>query len=339
MKVAIGHIVQHGPFGGGNRFVVSLAQALEAAGHTVRYDVDDDALDLILMTDPRPRSPNVPFAAGAILRYLVRRNPRALVVHRINECDERKGTKWMNRRLRTANYAADATVFIASWLRDLAVWRGESEASVILNGADTSVFHDRGQQPWTGEGALRLVTHHWGGNRMKGFDVYEAIDRMMGEPAWQGRIDFTYVGNLPPGARFANARHIPPLDGDALADELRRHHAYVTASVNEPAGMHHIEGALCGLPLLYRDSGAFPEYCGPWGIAFTPGTFEAGLARLMEEYGELRSRLSDYPHTAARMCAAYVALFEGLVARRDEVLARRRLWRAPLTFAANQIPV
>ena len=140
MIVAIGHIVQHGPFGGGNRFVVSLADALEIAGHTVRFDLNSDDIDLILMTDPRSRSPNVSFTGAAILRYLAQRNPRALVVHRINECDERKGTKWMNWRLRTANYAADATVFIASWLRELDVWRDESESTVILNGADTNIF-------------------------------------------------------------------------------------------------------------------------------------------------------------------------------------------------------
>ena len=27
---------------------------------------------------------------------------------------------------------------------------------------------------------LSLVTHHWGGNRLKGFDVYEYIDKLPG---------------------------------------------------------------------------------------------------------------------------------------------------------------
>ena len=32
--------------------------------------------------------------------------------------------------------------------------------------------------------------------------------------------------------------------------------------------MHHIEGALSGLPLIFRKSGALPEYCSDYGIEF-----------------------------------------------------------------------
>lgn len=339
MKISIGHIIQHGPFGGGNRFVVSLARALEDAGHSVRYDLDADDVDLILITDPRLRSPNIPFAAGAALRYITRRNPLAVIVHRINECDERKGTRTMNARLRTANYAADHTVFIASWLRDLDVWRGTGGQSVILNGADTRIFHANGQTPWGGKGPVRFVTHHWGGNRLKGFDVYERLDAMLDRPEWHGRIEFTYIGNLPPGVRFANARHIAPLNGDELADELRRHHAYISASVNEPAGMHHIEGALCGLPLLYRQSGALPEYCDGFGVSFTPENLDDSIIRYLENYPSLIKRMSAYNNTAERMSTSYVDLFEDLYARRHTIAAQRNPWRNPFLFAANQLPV
>ena len=37
-----------------------------------------------------------------------------------------------------------------------------------------------------------------------------------------------------------------------------KHDLYISASINEPAGMHHIEGLLCGLPIIYRDNGALP---------------------------------------------------------------------------------
>lgn len=339
MQVAIGHIVQHGPFGGGNRFVVSLSEALEEAGHSVRYDLDSDDIDLILMTDPRSRSPNVAFAAGAILHYLRTRNPNAVVVHRINECDERKGTRWMNWRLRTANYAADATVFIASWLRDLNVWRTESKSAVILNGADTSIFYADEYVPWDEGEPMRFVTHHWGGNRMKGFDIYKRLDAMMSEPRWQGKLDFTYIGNMPDGVTFRNTTHIPPLDSALLGAELRRHHAYITASVNEPAGMHHIEGALSGLPLLYRNSGALPEYCKGFGVAFEPEAFEVALEEFYANFSRFAARLPDYDNTAAKMCAGYISFFEDLVKRRGEIVERRKLWRNPFTLMINQIPV
>ena len=96
---------------------------------------------------------------------------------------------------------------------------------------------------------------------MKGFDVYKKLDELSEEVDWKGKIEFTYIGNLPKGFNFKNSRVINPLSGEKLAEQLVSHHIYITASNNEPAGMHHIEGALCGLPIIYKNSGALPEYC------------------------------------------------------------------------------
>ncbi|CAA6604965.1 conserved hypothetical protein [Rhodospirillaceae bacterium LM-1] len=335
MKVALGHRVQSGPWGGGNRFAAALASALIANGHKVVFDLTDNDIDIILMTDPRARNPSVSFRPGAIFRYLLRQ-PMALVVHRINECDERKGTWGMNLRLRLANYVADHTVFIGSWLVNLDLWRRESQHSVILNGADPTVFNPLGALGWDGVKPLRLVTHHWGAHAFKGRDVYECLDTLLDQEEWKGSLDFTYIGNLPQGSALHNARVIAPLDGDVLADELRRHHVYLSASLNEPAGMHHIEGAMCGLPLLYRDSGALPEYCSGYGESFTgPGDFPDALRRMIARYKQHRSAiLASYDHTAVRMTDAYIELFGYLVARRSEVVSRRRLWRQPATALA-----
>jgi glycosyltransferase involved in cell wall biosynthesis len=340
MNLAINYRVQEGPWGGGNRFVANLITALEARGDTVT-DRLEPGTDLVLMIDPRRRNPAVTFTPGAILRHLAR-HPETLVVHRINECDERKGTTGMNRRLKRANYAADHSVFVAQWLRrDLAVWhdKDEGNSSVILNGADAGTFHPRGHVPWTGEGPLRLVTHHWGGNWMKGFDVYQRLDAMLAEPGWRDRIAFTYIGNLPPGFRFKNATYMPPLDGAALADALRGQHAYVTASRHEPGSNHQNEGALCGLPVLYIESGALPEYCTDYGIGFTPETFVAALEEMLRDYGHWSARMADYPHVATRTTARYLDLFDRLAERRTELAAQRRLFRDPLTFLANQLAI
>lgn len=343
MKIAIGCRIQHGPWGGGNRFVAALAAALREKGHEVVFDLRDSDIDIALLVDPRSRVSNFTFGAGALLRYLMFRNPNAIVVHRINECDERKGTRGMNRRLRLANYCADHTVFVGSWLRDLPVWWREDggEASVILNGADTRVFHPQGYRPWPGTGPLplRLATHHWGGNWRKGFDVYQRLDAMLADPAWRARIEFTYIGNLPRGFAFENARYVAPLEGDALADELRSHHVYVTASMNEPGGNHQNEGALCGLPLLYRNSGCLPEYCEGFGVSFDgPEDFETALATMTRDYPRLAGRMADYPHTAEKCTAAWTERFEDLIRRRADIVGNRRLWRRPDVLLLNQIP-
>lgn len=339
MKIAIGFKLLDGPWGGGNRFATDLTDFLKARGHEVVFGLNDDEIDVVVLTDPRSRAPTVSFGAGAILRYLAVRNPNAIVVHRINECDERKNTRTMNRRLRQANYCADHTVFIASWLKELAVWGG-GRHSVILNGADKTVFHAQGHKPWDGSEPLRLITHHWGGNWMKGFDVYQMLDAMLEHEQWTGRLEFTYIGNLPKGFQFRNTKHLQPLRGDALAGELRAHHVYLTATINEPAGMHHIEGAGCGLPLLYRNSGALPEYCDGFGESFDgPEDFIEALARMMSNHDSWDSKISSYPNSANKMCLAYASLFEELVERRQEIINQRRLFRSLYHFLRNQIAI
>jgi glycosyltransferase involved in cell wall biosynthesis len=244
----------------------------------------------------------------------------------------------MNRLLRRANYCADHTVFIASWLKELDVWGRESPSSVILNGADERVFNREPYTRWDGNGPIRLVTHHWGGNRMKGFDVYEALDRMLAEAEWKNRIEFTYIGNLPAGFAFANSRYLTPLQGDMLARELASHHVYVTASVNEPAGMHHIEGAMCGLPLLYRRSGALPEYCDGFGIGFDGADFPDALRRMLLDYTSYADRMTSYPHTAEHMCGEYVAILDSMLTVQNAILEKRNVWRSPWLVLRNQIP-
>lgn len=340
MKIAFGQRLVDGAWGGGNRFVKALAEASRERGDEAVYGLADDDIDIALITDPRAGNPALAFTPGAVMRRILAGDCRLLVVHRINECDERKGTHTMNQRLRLANYAADHTVFISTWLRELPVWRREGPSSVILNGADARLFDAQAYRPWSGAGALRLVTHHWGAHARKGFDVYARIDALLGERGWRERFAFTYVGNLPPGFAFANARHVPPLDGAPLAAELGRHHVYLTASINEPAGMHHIEGALSGLPLLYRKSGALPEYCAGFGEEFVGADdFPAALEAMAANYRRWQARMAAYPHTARRMCAAYLALFDDLMARRDSIVAARRPWRSLSALALTQVPL
>jgi hypothetical protein len=336
MKIALGMRPYDGPWGGGNRFAASLSEGIAAAGHTVVHTLDDADIDVIVLVDPRTRAPNVTFGAGAIMRYLALRNPAAIVVHRINECDERKGTPFINAKLARANYVADWTVFVGSWLAGLPVWRKNLHTPwrTIRNGADKNLFNADGFVPWSGDGPLKLVTHHWGYHPMKGFDVYAAIDARLADPAFAARYSFTYIGNLPANFRFAHARHVAPLNGRPLVDTLCGHHAYVTASINEPGGNHQNEGAACGLPLLYRASGCMPEYCDGFGIAFEgPQDFEAGLEQLRGRYGDLARAMAGYPNTAAAMVRGWLALFAELNATKDAIRRDRALWRRPLAAA------
>ncbi|MDA9801510.1 hypothetical protein N9C88_03610 [Candidatus Pseudothioglobus singularis] len=337
MKVSIGYKIKSGPWGGGNRFVLDLKNSLEFEGHDVVFDLVDPDIDIILIINPRyRRNQNVTFGAGRILNYLIFKNPHAIVVQRINECDERKNTRGMNFQLKTINYLADHTVFIASWLKKLNLWRGESAHSVILNGADKEIFYPAKNKGLINNRPLRIVTHHWGGNLLKGFDVYECLDKMLDDSRWSSKIDFTYIGNLPKGFKFKNVNHILPLNGKALADNIRKNDVYLTASINEPAGFHHIEGACCGLPLLYRNSGALPEYCEGFGVEFTGVfDFQEKLDLMFNCYDDLYKKMSQYPNTSSIRIREFIRLFEDLYSRNKEISFRRKIWRNPLLLLIN----
>ena len=77
-----------------------------------------------------------------------------------------------------------------------------------------------------------------------------------------------------------------------MANELKKHHVYLTASLNEPSGNHHIEAAQCGLPILYINSGGIPEYCSGYGVEFNEDNFQEKLYVLSENYEFFRNTLN-----------------------------------------------
>ncbi|MBI4435317.1 hypothetical protein HY630_01465 [Candidatus Uhrbacteria bacterium] len=326
MNIAIGMKITQGPFGGGNQFGKYLSSFLQNLGHHVFFDLDCDKLDIILLTDPRTSMQSVTFGPLEIMRYVNDINSSVLLVQRINECDERKGTHGLNRLLSAANGIMDHTVFISSWLERLHRKQNlfTKNSSVIKNGADRSVFtYQRKQLPT--DRKIRLVTHHWSANWNKGWDVYSHLDQLLATTNLGEQLEFSYIGNVPAKTSLKVTNIIPPLSGAELAQELHRHNVYISASVNEPAGMHHIEGALCGLPLLYRNSGALPEYCNGYGIRFDGVTdFKECLETLVEQYDVFAQHMSRYNHTSERMCQEYLDLFERILRHRDGILSHRQ---------------
>ncbi len=326
MKISIGYKVQQGPWGGGNGFYAGLIQYLQTAGYQVVQNLDDDDIDIILVTDPRRRNNAIPFTYNAAWRYARYKNPSCLLVHRINECDERKNTNSMNRLLKQCNAVMDHTVFVGTWLKELDLWQGIEKMpySVILNGSDSNIFNSVGLKPWTGDGPLKLITHHWGGNWMKGFDIYQRLDQMLAEDKWRGRIEFSYMGNLPVGFQFNNTTFIEPKSGKDLADELRNHHAYVTGSIGEPGGNHQNEGAQCGLPVLFLRSGCMTEYLDEYGVGYNSIiNFEEELEKLLRNYTYWQKKITSYPNTLKATCLSWETLFLDLFRNREELISLR----------------
>ncbi|MBI5370020.1 glycosyltransferase [Candidatus Uhrbacteria bacterium] len=325
MKIAIGMHIQEGAFGGGNQFGKLLTQYLREHGHEVFFDLHQPDLDLILMTDPRTSLSSVAFGPLQIMRYVHDINPSVLLVQRVNECDERKGTHRLNRLLSAANEIMDHTIFISAWLEQLHRKQNPftKNISVIKNGGDRSIFtYQKKHLPM--DRKIRLVTHHWSANWNKGWDVYMHLDHLLATTNLGEQLEFTYIGNVPAKTPLKAIHVIPPLSGAELAQELHRHDVYISASLNEPAGMHHIEATLCGLPILFRISGALPEYCQDYGVGFEgPKDVEVSLTNLLNNYDFYTQQLERYPFSSEAMCHDYIHLFEQLISQKTDLLPQR----------------
>jgi len=307
-----------GPYGGGNQFANTLEKYLRSKGHEVFRKLVPD-LDLILIVSSQQHLKITAYDIDSIVDY-VALNPNTVVVHRVNSCDEARGSNLgINEAMLKANQVADYTVFISSFIRDLFASKGldfNKPHRVILNGADEQIFNPLGRAEWTPGEKLRIVTHHWSSNYMKGFDIYEKLDLLLETEPFKDLFTFTYIGNVPVGVFFKNTKVIAPTSGRGLANLLKEHHVYLTAARNEAGGMHHIEGMRCGLPVLYLKSGALPEYCKPYGIEFTLINFEEKLLEMRERYLDLREKVLECPYTGAWMASQYEEIFLRLVAER-----------------------
>jgi len=312
MKVSIGSKIVQGPWGGGNLFAINLSNYLLSQGHSVIYDLTDPDIDLILLTDPRSRGESSStFNHIDIEQYRKYINPRVAVIQRINECDERKNTNNINSFYMNASNVADHVVFVSTWLRNIYLQLGMSpkKSSVILAGANSEVFNPTNAQTYTKDSKVKLVTHHWSSHSNKGFDIYKKIDDLLSNSEWSNKVEFTYIGNLPSNFNFKHTKVIEPLAGVDLANEIKKNHIYITASINEPSGNHHIEAAQCGLPILYKESGGIPEYCKNFGISFSDD-FEIKLDEIIRNYNILKTKMPHYPFNSAKMCKDFLELFE-----------------------------
>lgn len=321
MKIAINIGTQKKSFGGGNQFLNILKKYLKSKEIIIKEDLKDDDLDIILIIDPRNRHPMLNFSVGKIFRYIKFKNPNAIVVHRINECDERKKTNFMNKLLKNTNILADHTVFVAKWLKKIDLWQ-KGNHSVIYNGSETKIFKKIAKKPITPP--YKIVTHHWSDNKMKGYEIYKKIDDLLNQKFWKNKITFTYIGRISNKNKFNNTTFIKPLNGHELSKKIAKHHIYVTGSLKEPGGNHQNEGALCGLPLLYINSGCFPEYCKGYGEKFTIKTFEKSLLKIIKNYKVYSKKIKSYPHTSYKMVQEYENLFLNLIRNRKKILLNRR---------------
>ncbi len=160
---------------------------------------------------------------------------------------------------------------------------------------------------------------------MKGYLEYKQLDDFLNSEKYTDLFEFTFIGNKPKDIKFNNIKVLEPLEGKNLANELKQHDIYITASENEPSGNHHMEGALCGLPILYKNSGATSEYSKDYGVSYEIESFFESLDSIKENYDNFVYKLNEYPYDFFNAANDLDQIFNEIYDKKLEIIEERNL--------------
>lgn len=311
MKILINRQPKRTPWGGGTHFVTLFSDYMTAHGHTVVHNFSY-GINAIMMIDPRPEDGINDVNKIKAYKLL---NPKVRVIHRINDTDIARGTNFLDQLNIEANAAvADHTVFISKWLRDYYIQRGfdpNRPHTVITNGCNLDLYAPQERPPLDGR-KLKIVTHHWSDNFNKGFDAYIGLDKYM---QTNDDIEFTYVGRYFKDYKPVKTKIVPPLYGHELAKEIGNHDVYLTGARFEACGMHHIEGAACGMPVLYhKNGGGVNEMCERYGISYDETSLFQAIRQVKAAMMEFRQKAADHRQSLSseKMCQLYREQLENI---------------------------
>lgn len=242
--------------GGGVFFVRDLVNYFQQNNYTITYQFEKN-IDLIFIIDPRKNSTNH-ISIDMILEYK-NMYPNVKLLYAVNECDiKREVSINLEPLIIKCILNCDHIVFISKWLKDYYFEKYNkiktkfiNNHNVINNACDQNIFYQK-ENKQINKNKIKIVTHHWSNNYFKGFEIYNKLDQLL--PLLKN-IEFTYIGNYNNRYIPKNINYFPPKCNINLANEIRKHDIYLTASLYEPGGIHQLEGMSCGLPVLYRENG------------------------------------------------------------------------------------
>lgn len=239
-----------GPWGGANQFLKALRGYFRRAGV---YSENPEDAEVVLFN-------SYPFGSEYLFNivFKLKKKPGKILIHRVDGPISyvRGRDKIIDEIIFEFNELfADGTIFISNLSRtdnyNLGMKRPRYE-TMILSAPDPSIFNLKHKRPFSKD-KTKLIATSWSGNIRKGFDLYKFLDEHLDFD----KYEMTFVGNSP--VEFNNIKWLKPVSSRELANILKQHDIYITASKYEPFGQAVIEALNCGLPAVARIGGGYLE--------------------------------------------------------------------------------
>ncbi len=255
MKIHILFKFMDGPWGGGNQFLKCLRDYFK---HIGVYENDPEKADVILFNSHHYINKVV---------NIKRKYPGKIIIHRVDgpvfliRGGDSKTDKII---FESNNRLSEGTIFQSHWSKTKCYelgFKGAMYEEVIFNAPAPGIFYTKDKKSSKNR-KIKIIATSWSSNFKKGFSIYKYLDEKLDF----SKYEMTFVGNSP--IKFDNIRYIQPLQSAKLADELRKHDIFITASLDDPCSNSLIEALNCGLPAVVRNSGGHPEIIGKSGVSF-----------------------------------------------------------------------
>ena len=280
LKIYICAEFREGPWGGGNQFLKALRGCFRKKECYVEKPVK---ADVILF--------NSHHLLGKVTN-LKKRFPDKIFVHRVDgplfNTRGEIGRSTDRKIFLYNNFLADGTIYQSEWSRNKSYQYGLKKnhfETCIMNAPDPSLFYPTERQVINNtykSKKCKLIATSWSDNPRKGFDLYSFLDNNLDTD----RFEMSFIGNSP--FQYNTIRHFSPMPSPKLADELRRHDLFITASVSDPCSNSLIEAMHCGLPAVVKNSGGHPEILGKGGELFN------GPEDIIRKIEKVSDNLYDY---------------------------------------------
>ncbi|MFZ6024751.1 MAG: glycosyltransferase [Bacteroidota bacterium] len=262
------------PYGGGNQFMLALKKGFEDLGVTVVNNKINKKIDAYIFDSA--------WLNKDLLKQL-RKVKDPTIAHRIDgpiQLYRGSDSKADDEIFELNKEFACVTIIQSEYtLKNLLKLKYQPVNPVIIyNAVNPDIFY-KSEGIVNPVGKIKIVSASWSDNPMKGAAIYKWLDDNLDFQ----KIEYTFVGRVK--ETLNNIKLVSPVDSHKLAEILRNHDIYITASENDPCSNSLIEALACGLPAVYRNSGGHPELVQKGGLPFdTPEQIPEQIEIICRDY-------------------------------------------------------